>query len=902
VETPISLNITETFLQAAQRYPGKVAFYWFDAGWNTLTYRDFAQQVRAGAALLASHGLIRGDRVAIVSENRHEWCSVYLSVLMAGGITVPVDAQLGPAEIGNLLRDSGARFVFHGKKTLQSVADSVAVFEEGTGKPILIGLDSIEYRRAAEAETDVTFRPGDPDDVASIIYTSGTTGIPKGVELTCRNFCSDAEALIAAGVVSHEDNVLSVLPLHHTYAFMCTFLVPLFLGASITYPASLKGPDIMAAARECGVSVIIGVPQLLGMIRNGITDRIRSLRPPLPFMLLQLQRISGRLREAFGINIGRVIFRSAHSALGPRFRFLGSGGARLDPAVMRDLEAFGFTVLEGYGLTETSPVVTFNPVARRKPGSAGRPLPSVNIRILNPSPSGEGEIAIRGPMVMNGYYRNPEATAGVFEDGWFKTGDIGRIDKEGYLFITGRSKEVIVLGSGKNIYPEEVEKMYMASPLIKEICVLGIEERGGESLHAVIVPDLDYARRNRVENIQEELKWRVNEISGRIPSYMRITGFTVRSEPLPRTPLGKLRRFLIKADLPERPAERKEEATADDFLRDETAAAVVSSLRHFSKGGEPISADDNLELDIGLDSLSKIELVVLLEKLFSLKLPEDFLAGVQTVDELVGKVKTVAKGGYQAEAAEKAGWKDILVREPSDDDLRAVSLENPASIMVPAFIGHSLLRLLFKVCFSLGTRGTGNIPAKGNVILAPNHTSYLDGFAVILSLPFSRFRNIYSLGLSDYFTGFAKRQFATIGHVIPIDSSAYLNKALQISAHLLKRGGSLMVFPEGGRSYDGNLMEFKKGVGILAVELGVPVVPVHISGAFDALPRSAIFPRLKKITVTFGDPLVASEMDFSKRPAGVDEYQYFANQLRERVRALGESEKGKEDASALRIF
>jgi long-chain acyl-CoA synthetase len=889
METPIPLNITEAFLQAAQRYPGNVAFHWFDAGRHTLTYRDFLRQVRAGAALLVRRGLMRGDRVAIISENRHEWCSAYLSILSAGGIAVPMDAQLGSGEIGNLLRDSGARIVFHSRKTLQNAEAAVSAFPEGGTGPILIDLDSAEYGSGIEAEPGMTPQPGDPDAVASIIYTSGTTGIPKGVQLTARNFCSDAEALIAVGVVSHEDNVLSVLPLHHTYAFMCTFLVPVFLGASITYPASLKGPDIMAAARECGVSVIIGVPQLLGMIRNGILERIGNLKQPLPFLLLALQRISGRLREALGINIGRLIFRSAHRPLGQRFRFLASGGARLDPAIMRDLEAFGFTVLEGYGLTETSPVVTFNPVTRRKPGSAGRPLRSADIRILNPSETGEGEIAIRGPMVMKGYYRNPSADAGVFENGWFKTGDIGRIDSDGYLFITGRSKEVIVLGSGKNIYPEDVEKMYMAAPLIKEICVLGIEERGGESLHAVIVPDLDYARRSRVENIQEEIKWELNGISGSVPSYMRITGFSIRSEPLPRTPLGKLRRFLIKANLAEKPPERREEAgAAADFLRDETAAAVVSALRHFAKEGGKISADDNLELDIGLDSLSKIELVVSLEKSFSLKLAEDFLAGVQTVGELVEKVKTVAKGGRQAETAEKAGWKDILVREPSEDDLRVVSLENPPGVMVPTFIAHSLLRLLFRICFRLGTKGTRNIPSEGNFILAPNHTSYLDGFAVVLSLPFSRFRNIYSLGQSDYFTGFLKARLARIAHVIPIDSSSYLNKALQVSAHVLRRGRSILVFPEGGRSFDGNLLEFKKGVGILALELGVPVVPVHIAGAFDALPRSAIVPKPGRITVTFGAPLRASDMDFSKRPEGVDEYQHFADQLKERVKALGE--------------
>jgi long-chain acyl-CoA synthetase len=898
VVTPAPLNIVEAFLQAAERYPGKTAFHWFDAGWNTLTYRDFSRQVRAGAALLLRRGMQRGDRVAIVSENRHEWCSAYLSVLMTGGIAVPMDAQLGVEEIGNLLADSGAHFVFHSSKTLRNAADAASTIPEAGVRPVLIDIDAAEYRNSLAAQPDEMPQPADLDETASIIYTSGTTGIPKGVELTHRNFSSDAEALMAVGVVSHDDNVLSILPLHHTYAFMCTFLVPVFLGASITYPASLKGPDIMATSRQCGVSVIVGVPQLLGMIRNGIVERIQSLRQPLAFILLLLHRISGKLRRALDINIGRLIFSSAHKALGPRFRFLASGGARLDPAVMRDLEAFGFTVLEGYGLTETSPVVTFNPVDNRKPGSAGRPLSSADIRILNPSPEGDGEIAIRGPMVMKGYYKNPVATAGVFENGWFRTGDIGRIDRDGYLFITGRSKEVIVLSSGKNIYPEDVEKLYMAAPLIKEICVLGVEERGGESLHAVIVPDLDYARRNRLENIQEEIKWQVNEVSGKVPSYMRVTGFSIRSEPLPRTPLGKLRRFLIKADLAEKPAGRKEETKGkDDFLRDETAAAVVAALRHFAKHGEAIGADDNLELDIGLDSLSKIELVVSLERSFTLKLPEDFLAGLQTVGELVEKVKSAAKGGYQAEAAVKTGWKDILLREPSADDLGAVSLENPAGVIVPAFIGHSFLKLLFKACFRLGVRGAGNIPSRGNFILAPNHTSYLDGFAVILSLPFSRFRNIYTLGLSDYFTGFVKSRLARIAHVIPIDSSAYLNKALQVSAHVLKRGGSLSVFPEGGRSHDGNLMEFKKGVGILAVELGVPVIPVCISGAFESLPRSAAVPKMKKITVTFGEPLVASKLDFSRKPEGIDEYQYFADRLRERVKSLAEGPKAKQGST-----
>jgi long-chain acyl-CoA synthetase len=886
VKTAIPPDITEAFSKAVRQYPDRVVFHYYGNAWKTQTYGEFSAHVRSLASFLAGNGIKPNDRVAIISENRPEWCCAYLAVLMSGGIAVPIDAQLGPDEIANLLNDSDARIVFHSAKTAHTVFASPARLpKEGAGL-FFIGFDTHEYERAVKTEPAGVFPARSPGDTASIIYTSGTTGVPKGVELTGRNFCSDAGALIAAGLVSHEDNVLSVLPLHHTYAFMCTFLVPVFLGASITYPASLKGPDIMSAARDRGVSVFIGVPQLLGMIRNGIMDRIQALPMPVRFMLAGIHRISGRLRAASGINIGRIVFRSVHRALGPRFRFFASGGARLDPAIMKDLEALGFIVLEGYGLTETSPVVTFNPLSRRKPGSAGRPLPSVDIRILNPSPDGEGEIGIRGPMVMKGYYRNPPAMSEVFDGGWFRTGDIGRIDSEGYLFITGRSKEVIVLGSGKNIYPEDVEKMYQSSPLIKEICVLGVEEGGRESLHAVIVPDLDYVRSKGISHIHEAIKWELNDISGRVPSYMRVTGFSIRTEPFPRTPLGKLRRFLIKAETAERPEAKKEEKAADDFLKDETAEVVVSALRHFVKEGEEIGAEDNLELDIGLDSLSGIELVVALERTFSLALPEDFLSGVQTVRELAAKVKSFAKEGSQTEGAGKTGWKDILEAGPSEGDLRMVSLESPEKRMVPSFIGHLFLRFLFRVWFRLEAKGIENIPSQKNFVIAPNHASYLDGFAVILSLPFSRFRNIYSLGLSEFFTGFLLGRLAKIAHVIPIDSSSYLNKALQMSAYALKNGRSLMVFPEGGRSFDGGLLEFKKGVGILAVEMDVPVVPAYIEGAFDALPRGAVLPKCRKITVTFGEPLLASEKDFPGKPEGVDEYQHFADQLRERVGAL----------------
>ncbi len=885
-----SLTITEKFSRAVREYPDTIVFHYPADVWKTITYREFSRGIEATASYLIASGIRKGDRVAVIAENRPEWCSAYLAVITAGGIAVPVDAQLGPHEIKNLMQDSESKMIFHSQRTLASILPFLKdLAEAGQEMAAAMNFDSQDYRSVLQTEPLEKFPEVSSEDTASIIYTSGTTGNPKGVMLTHLNFCSDAEALIEAGVVSHEDNVLSVLPLHHTYAFMCTFLVPVFLGASITYPASLKGPDLMSAIKDRGVSVLIGVPQLLAIIRNGIRDRIRNLPAPVSFVLLRLHRISGFLRSVVKINPGRVIFRSVHNSFGKKFRFFGSGGAKLDPSVMKDLEAFGFTVLEGYGLTETSPVLTFNPVSRRKPGSAGMPLPSVEMKIFNPSEADEGEIEVKGPMVMKGYYKNPSATADVIRNGWFRTGDIGRIDGDGYVFITGRSKEVIVLSSGKNIYPEDVEKMYLQSKLIKEICLLGVDKDGAsESLHAVIVPDLEYAKQTQVSNTRDAIKWEINDISGRIPSYMRISGFTITTEPLPRTPLGKLRRFMIKGVIQriEKKEENLEEKT--EFLADETDRKILDALREFVREGQQVRKDDNLELDVGLDSLSKIELVVTIEKIFSLKLPDDFMLDIQTVGELSEKIKKMSPAGYSGEAAEKGGWKDILFTDPAEKDLRGISLEKPESRMTPALLIHTFLRTLFKIFFRLDVKGIEHIPKEGNFIITPNHTSYLDGFAVILSLPFSYFKSLYSLGLSEFFTGFFKSRIAGISHVIPIDSSAYLNKALQMSAYVLKKGRSLSVFPEGGRSFDGKLMEFKKGVGILAVEMGVAVVPAFIEGAFEALPRGATIPNCVKITVTFGRPLLASDVDFSKKPEGIDEYQYFANVLRERVEGLKE--------------
>lgn len=889
-------NIHGLFFKTAVEYKDNIAFHYFDQSvvsktdqtWKEVTYNDLLTNTKGIASYLIKNRIKKGDRIAIISENRPEWCTSYLAISLSGGVAVPIDAQLGPDETRNLIADSESKRVFFSSKTADNVKE--AVKELST----LINLDSPEFKDICRTPEVSNYPEVSEEDVASIIYTSGTTGIPKGVQLTHGNFCSDAEAIIKAGIVTHNDNVLSVLPLHHTYPFMCTFLAPVLLGASITFPPSLKGPELISTIKDKGVTILVGVPQLLELIRNGILNRIKQLPDPIPKIMIGILNLCGNLKQIFGINPGKLIFKSVHRAIGKRFRFFTSGGAKLDPEVMKDLEAFGFTVLEGYGLTETSPVVTFNPVAKRKIGSAGKPLPSVKIKIIDTErheESGvmdEGEIAIKGPMLMKGYYKNPQATGQVIKKGWFFSGDLGYVDEDGYLFITGRLKEVIVLSSGKNVYPEDVEKQYMKIPLIKEICVMGIEDKGiAESLHAVIVPDFEYAKKAQIGNLLETLKWDINNISLHMPQYMRIKGYTIYPDPLPRTPLGKLRRFMIKDLIKVKGQKSKVKSEDRELITDETGRRVVECITPLLKEKIQIQSTDNLELDLGLDSLARIELVVALEKAFSMKLPETFASEVQTVEELATRIKEYGIRGV-GRIEEMPMWKDILNAEPNFDDRKKVGLHHGFWDWLIILIGLRLIKIIMKIFFRLKVDGLENLPERGPYIVTPNHTSYLDGFNIVAALPSKSFKNLYSLGFQKYFTGTFKESFARLAHVIPVDPETYLSKALQMSSYILRNGKSLLIFPEGGRSYDGEIMEFKKGVGILSLELNVPVVPTYIKGSFQALPRGAIRPKFIEMKIIFGKPLYPSDLDISRKPEGLDEYQFFVNELKERVKRLKE--------------
>ncbi len=878
-----NLTIPEGFLKSATRNKEKPAFIFYrNNQWKSFTYGELINKINAITDLLKVKGVKRKDRIAIYSENMPEWCISYLAISSTGAVCVPLDAELGSNEVYNLLKHSDVKIVFSSQNTYKNVLKII-------DKNKIISFDSEEFITASEEDlssTDQYLHMSTPDDIASIIYTSGTTGEPKGVILTHKNFYSDALSIIESGLIGSGDIILSILPLQHTYPFMCTFIVPLLIGATIVYPSGLKGPELTNTIRDKKASVFIGVPQLLEMILKGIETKINEKGFLIKSTIYFLLRISSILRRNFNINLGKSLFKTIHKTFGSQFRFFASGGARLKPETMKRLESYGFTILEGYGLTETSPVVTFNPPGKNKPGSAGKPLKKVQIRI-DRGKGPEGEILIQGPMVMKGYYRMEEETRKVLKDGWLHTGDTGFIDRNGYLFITGRKKEVIVLGTGKNVYPEDVEREYSTLPLVKEICVYGREEDGTQ-LHALIVPDTEYAKRMMIGNIYESMKWDIYGVSLKLPQHMRIKGFQLYGEAFPKTSLGKIKRFLINEIVEKLEKKEGRKPGQKVVFHDNITQQITESIREVTTKDIEIQLDDSLELDIGLDSLKRIELIVKLESRFGITLPESFGAEFQTVNDLAEGIKNYIDASQQPFFTVKeseTGLKQILEKQPSPDVLTNIRFARSFLGKRMLFLNKNFLRLVFRILFRSRISGIKNL-IQPPFIICPNHSSYIDAFLLGTMLPESILLNTYILGAQKYFNNPLTKRFAKATNVIPIDPDTFLTKALNLSAYLLNNGKALCIFPEGGRTFDGNIGKFKKGIGILAIECGVPIIPVFIKGSYEALPRGKFFPKLKKLSIDIGKPVYPEMIKKVEGQADFDKYQWLADIVREKVLEL----------------
>ena len=754
-----------------------------------------------------------GERVAIYAENTPEWAVAFYSVWHRHGIPVPIDFMAPAEEVAYILDDCEPSVVWCSAKTEGVLREALGLAKRA--RPQLLRLDAVEGYSDRGGELD--FGENDEKDIGVIIYTSGTTGTPKGVMLTFRNLWVNMQAVMDVGIYREEERVLVLLPLHHVLPLQATLLVTLTNHATCVFATAMSSDAILAALQENQVTVLVGVPRLFTLFHGAIMAKIRaSWIARLLFGICALAR-SWRL--------SRLVFKAVQAKFGGAMRYMPCGGAAIDDQVVKDFRTLGFEILPGYGMSETAPIISFPRPGKVRLGSVGQLSNCNKVRIQ------DGEITVKGENVMKGYYRRPEETAAMFDaEGWLHTGDLGYLDQDGYLFITGRKKEIIVLPNGKNINPEEVETHLMrhGGGLVAECAAVA----SGNGLKALVVPDLKRVRERRILNVEETILDEVVEPYnvGAAP-YKRILQIALFTEPLPRTRLGKLRRHLL-GQFVERQANRKERPTAEPAPLTPEYRLVEECLRPLV-GDQPVTPDAHFELDLSLDSLGKVEFLAALSENCGVKLEETALVDYPTPRLLAAHLAEGARAAEAAPTHSAVSWSEVLrSRTP-------VALPYACwTHRLYAGIVYGLLRCLGPVRCS----GRENLPQGRPCIIAPNHQSYLDAAYLSGCLDAASFRRTCFYATAKHvggrLAGFARRH-----NIITMDMNGDIRQSLQTLAAALRDGRNVVVFPEGTRTLDGTLAPFRNAFAILAKELDVPIVPVAIDGACRVLPRGCFFPR-----------------------------------------------------------
>jgi long-chain acyl-CoA synthetase len=882
-----------------------------------VSYARLREMAERTAAWLAMIGLDAGQRAAILADNDAAWCAAYLGILRRGAIAVPLDTNYKSSQVRTLLVDSGARVLFTTAKHLTTVLGARAEGAELTivllhgSDPAAVSFEAmVGGNLPAPPVPPCSSRPSDP---AVILYTSGTTSDPKGVVLTHANLLAERDGAFAVVRVDSGDAVLGVLPLFHALAQMANLLLPLSIGARVVFLETINTTELLRALKERGITVFACVPQFFYLIHQrvqGELDKRGALARGLFRSLLTTNRVLRRV----GWNAGSWLFRRVHAVMGRRMRIMVTGGSKFDSAIGADLSAMGFNILQAYGLTETSGAATLMRPGDSHLEAVGHPLPGVEVRIGAPEAGDEGatdgEVLIRGPVVMQGYFNRADATAAALDaEGWLHTGDLGRLDPEGRLLITGRRKELIVLSSGKNIYPEEIEAVYRRSAFIREICVLGLGRPGepaAERLYAVVVPDEELLRERKIANVGDLLRFEIEGASVYLPHHKRVLGYEIWREPLPRTTTGKIRRFEIERRVRDREASATTPGgppLSDDdraWLERPELGPILAAIRKAARSGATVVPEANLELDLGLDSMERVELLTSLEQRFGADIPEGEMQRLYTVRELAESVLAHSTGDG---GEESAAWGALL--SPSQIDSKALdaSLRPHGLISIALFAAIKFLRVVFRPGVRVEVSGLEQLPATGPLIISPNHQSYLDPFVLLSALPLRIARQLFFVGATEYFESPLTRWLAQQVSLVPVDPDAGLVPAMQAGAYGLGRGRILVLFPEGERSIDGSVKHFKKGAAILSRQLQVPIAPVAINGLFAIWPRNRplAWRRLlpgsgARVRLTFGTPIrPAAAVDSAMPPA--EAYDAITAELRRRVEGMWKATEGGAPAS-----
>ncbi|HAL46453.1 MAG TPA: hypothetical protein DCP37_01740 [Dehalococcoidia bacterium] len=769
------------------------------------SYARLWEQSGRVASLLQQMGLARGDRVLIWGPNSPQWVLAFFGCVRAGVIAVPLDMRSAEDFVRTVAAKTDPKAAFISRVTPRGDIEF--------GVPEL-SLDDLEVLCIDQPPPEpVEF---DETDLVEIMFTSGTTGDPKGVMLTHRNLASNVVSASQFVSGKPSDRLLSILPLSHMFEQMGGLLLPLQAGANITYATSYQPSVLFKTMKERKVTLMLLVPQILDLFMKGI-EREVSRQGKEGFW-----RLAMTVAARVPMPVRRRIFRKVHGQLGGALDLIIAGGAPLSPELGAKWEALGVTVLQGYGATEASPGITFHTLENPRYDSGGRPLPGVDVKIAD-----DGEVLVRGPNITPGYWEAPDRTAEAFVDGWYRTGDQGSFDEDGYLHLSGRKKDMIVLSSGQNVYPEDVEATLNKHAEVVDAVVVGLPRESDVEVHAVLILEDPLQAQQIVARVNDQLA-----------SHQRIRGHTVwAGEDFPRTHTMKVKKGLVLDSITQNDAET-ETAPASSAQPRQTSARGVTALIVEVTGLPPaqVAPDRSLE-SLDLDSLGRVALLSAIEAEL----------GVYVDEALVGPHTTVR----------------------NIEDMVASSSANGAMPRFPSWgmslwcrlVRGALQRtMVFPIVFSayrLKVTGAENLSAvEGPVLFAANHTLHLDNGIILRAMPFSSRRRL-AIAASDHM--FANRiqglSIPLLGNGFPFSKEGNVRASLENLGRILDNGWSVLIYPEGELTVGGPMKPFLSGTGLLAVGGQVSVIPVHLR--IDRFGKPSYLPLLRRgrVEVRFGEPI-----------------------------------------------
>lgn len=781
---------------------------------KTFNYGQIYELAKKTALFLQSIGINKGDRVLIFAPNSPYWGIVFWASILRGSILVPINVQSTSEMIDKILKQTQAKVIFKYKFFKVTEYEGVNVLNIDLLEELINEFDQIKFIPSQIFE----------DDIVQILYTSGTTGDPKGVLLSHKNIVSNINVVKNLVDLNFgKDRFLSILPLTHIFEQTVGFFIPQVYASHIVFMHSYAA--ILDLMQKYKITKLLVVPEFLKVLSLKIREEYS--KKGLLKIFNYLKGISLEIKNMF---IAKFLFYPVHKKLGGYLDTIVCGGAFLDSDLELEWRALGIEVLQGYGLTETSPIISCNTYKDRKLGSVGKPVKSVELKIAE-----DGQILVKGPGVFLGYYKDKEKTEESFtEDGFFKTGDIGKIDDQGFLFLKGRKKYVIIGPGGQNVFPEDIEFEFNKTPGVKDSCVLGIPlKSGGTQIYvALLLNDLTINARSLVDKVNENLA-----------SYQRVNDFMIwPQDDFPRSVTKKIKKEEVLALIMDKQAGKPH---VKHYIEASPLVKILSVISGFDI--DKITLDERVVDKLQLDSLMRVELILRIEECFGVLIDESLINNYTTVKELQEIIdnKELVKKRVLLKKWPRSWWAK-LIRVV----LQLISI------------------LIAKIFFKVKIEGLENLDGiKEQVVFMPNHISYSDPLVFLMTIP-NKYRNLISFAAAQDVLYEKYNKFAWLAELVfnsfplPRFNGGNVKQGLDFMGEILDQGYSVVVFPEGKMSKDTKLLPLKKGAGLISVEMGFPIVPVKIIGSQDIVPYSKLFPiKSGNVIVRFGKPMFFKQSD-----------------------------------------